>query len=377
MNIKATFLCCCLSACLRYLIGSNDGGNKCAIIETNCSLQFHVIDSRCASTFSSQCLRRYKPWSCVKQAAGEAWSLPGWWTCYHLPCQKGMISLLKGFRCQDLDELNWKLSSYDNSVAKTSRIHETAHQGRGKVTSTHVTTERTESVISTKRGYDCHPSECVSDYISCRTAFKSDRGRQKFNLYKDLLRREIKTPSVLKASVHISDCLDSKSTRKSKLREQKFKQTTLPTIYIIGIKLPFEISHYTSFSSLINTYVNGKQGKKNVELISEIATVLRNLNKQENPLHAANESNNQTNERVAPDRKVDKCIPTSYLAWFSAPLEVSLKAPVIAGCVIVAPDRICGKGCCNPMEYYFEGRSYILHKFQQKGEFHIVSKKLE
>jgi hypothetical protein len=217
----------------------------------------------------------------------------------------------------------------------------------------------------------------MSDYHSCRTAFKSDRGRQKFNLYKALLSRGSKTPSVLNTSVHISDCLDSKSTRKSKLTEQRFKQLTLPIIYKFGIKLPLEISQYTPFSSLINTYINGKQGKKNVELISEIATVLRNLNKQENPLNAASESNKQANERVEPDGKVDKCIPTRYLAWFLAPWEVSLKAPVIAGCVIVAPDRICGKGYCNPMEYYFEGLSYILHKLQRKGEFHIVSKNLE
>jgi hypothetical protein len=288
-----------------------------------------------------------------------------------------MISLLKGFRCQDLAELNWKLSSYDNSVAKTSRIHETAHKGRGNITSTRVTTEKTESVISTKTGDDCPPSERVPDYHYCRPGFKGDRGRQKCNLYKALLSRRIKTPSVLKASVHISDCLVSKSTRKSKLTEQIFKQTTWPTIYKIGINLPLEISQYTSFPSLINNYINGQKVKNIVDLIREIVTNLRSFNKQENPLHAANESNKQTNERVVPDGKVDNCIPTRYLAWFSAPWEVFLKAPVIAGCSIFAPDRICGKGYCNVMEYYFEGRSYILHKLQQKGEFHIVSKNLE
>jgi len=377
MNIKATFLCYSLSACLHYLIGCNAGGNKCAVIKANCRFQFHVIDKRCASAFSSECLRRFTPWTCVKQAAGEAWSLPGWWICYHLPCQKGMISPLKGFRCQDLAELNWKLSSYDNSVAKTSRIHETAHQGRGNITRTRVTTERTESVLSIKAGDDCHSSECRSDYHSCRTASKSDRGRQKCNFYKALLSRRSKTPSVLKASVHISDCFDCIFTSKSKLTEQSYKQTNFPTIYKISIKLRLQILHYTSFPSLISNYINGKPRKKNVELISEIATVLRSLNFKENPQHAANEGNKQTNERVVPDEKVDKRIPTRYLARFSAPWEVFLQAPVSAGCVIVAPDRICGKGYCNPMEYYFEGRSYNLHKLQQKGEFHIVFKNLE
>jgi len=128
---------------------------------------------------------------------------------------------------------------------------------------------------------------------------------------------------------------------------------------------------------LINNYIKGKHGKKNVELISEIATVLSTLNKQDNPLHAANESNKETNERVVPDGKVDKCIATSYLTCFSAPWEVFLRAPVITGCVIVAPDKICGKEYCNPMEYYFAGRFYTLHKLQQKGEFHIVPKNLE
>lgn len=371
MNIKATFLCYCLAACLHCLIGCNTGGNKCALIK------FHAIDTRCASTFSSECLRRFTPWSCVKQAAGETWSLPGWWTCYHLSCQQGIISLHKGFRCQDLAELNWKLSSYDNSVANTSRIHEIAHQGRGNITSTRVTTERTESVVSTKRGDDRHPSESTSDYNSCRTASKSGRQRQKCNLYRAFLSRRIKTPSTLKASVHISDCVDSKSTSKSKLSEQSFKQTTWPTVYKISTKLPLEISQYTTFPSFINNYINGKKGKSNLELINEVATILRSLNKQENKLHAANENNKQTNENEVPDGKVDKCIPTSYLVCFSDPWEVFLKAPLIASCVIVAPDRICGKRYCNPMECYFEGRSYTLHKLQQKGEFHIVSKNLE
>jgi hypothetical protein len=288
-----------------------------------------------------------------------------------------MISLLKGFRCQDLAELNWKLSNYDNSVVNSSRIHETAHQGRGNVTNTRVTTEKTESVLSTKTGDECHPSERVPDYHSCLTASKSDRERQKCNLYRSLLSRRSKTLSVLKASVHISNYFDCKSTNKSKLTEQSFKQTNLSTLYKISIKLPLKISHYTSFPSLINNYINGKQGKKNLEIISGIATVLHSVNKQETPLHAANESNKQTNERVVPDGKVDNCIPTRFLAWFSAPWEVFLKAPVIASCVIFASDRICGKGFCNPMEYYIEGRSYTLRKLQQKGEFRIVSKNLE
>lgn len=371
MNIKATFLCYCLAACLQYLIACNTRGNKCVVIK------FHAIDTRCALTFSSECLMRFTPWSCVKQAAGEAWSLPGWWTCYHLPCQQGIISQHKGFRCQDLAELNWKLSNYDNSVANTSRIHEIAHQGRGNVTSTRVSTERTESVLSTKRGDDRHPSENTPDYHSCRMASKSDRQRQKCNLYRAFLSRRIKTPSTLKVSVHISDCVDSKSTSKSELTEQSFKQITWPTVYKISIKLPLEISHCTSFPSLINSYINGKKGKKNVELITEIAAILLSLNKQENTLHAANENNKQTNENEVPDGKVDKCIPTSYLACFSDPWEELVKTPVIAGCVLVALDRICGKGYCNPMECYFEGCSYTLHKLQQKGEFHIVSKNLE
>jgi len=375
--MKATFVCYCLAACLHYLIGCNAGGNKRAIIKTNCLVHFHAIDTRCASSFSSECLRRFTPWSCVKQASGEAWSLPGWWTCYNLPCQRGMISLHKGFRCQDVTELNWKLSSYDNSFPNTSRIHETAYQGRDNATGTRVRTESTKSVLSTKTGDDCHPSECMSDYHSCRTASKSDCERQKCNLYKSLLSRRIKTPSVLEASVHISDCIDCKSTRKSKLTEQSFKQTNFPTIYKIMVTLPLQTSHYTSFPSLINNYIKGKHGKKNVELISEIATVLSTLNKQDNPLHAANESNKETNERVVPDGKVDKCIATSYLTCFSAPWEVFLRAPVITGCVIVAPDKICGKEYCNPMEYYFAGRFYTLHKLQQKGEFHIVPKNLE
>jgi len=377
MNIKATFLCYCLAACLPHLIGCNTGGNKCAVFKVNCLLKFHAIDTRYASTFSSECLRKFTPWSCVKQVAGEAWSLPGWWTCHHLPCQQGIISLHKGFRCQDLAELNWKLSSYDNSVANTSGIHETAHQRRGNVTSTRVTTKRTESVLSIKRGDDCHRSEGMSDYHSCRTASKSDRQRQKYNLYRALLSGRIKTPSVLKEGVHISECVECESTSKSKLTKQSFEQTTWPTIYKISIKLPLEISHYTSFPSLISNYINGKQGKKNVDLITEIATTLRSLNKQENTIHAANENNKKTSESVVPDGKVDNCIPTSYLACFSNPREVFSKAPVIAGCVIVTPDRTCGNGYCNPMEYYFEGRSYTLHKLQQKGEFHIVYKNLE
>jgi hypothetical protein len=214
----------------------------------------------------------------------------------------------------------------------------------------------------------------MSDYHSCRTASESNREKQKCNLYKFLLSRRIKTPSVLEASVYISDCVDCKSTSKFKLTEQSFKQTNLPTIYKICIKLPLQISHYTLFLSLINGYINGKQGKKNVEIISEIDTVFRNLNKQDNPLHAANENNKQANERAVPDGKVDKGIPTSYLTWLSTPWEVFLRAPVITGCVIVAPDRICVKECCNPMEYYFVGRPYTLHKLQQKGEFHIVPK---
>jgi hypothetical protein len=192
-----------------------------------------------------------------------------------------------------------------------------------------------------------------------------------------LLSRRSKTPSILKASVHISEYVDCNTTSKSKLTEQSFKQTNLPTIYKTSIKLSLQVSNYKSFPSLISNYINGKQGKKNVEHISEIATELRSLNKRDNPLHAANESNKQTNEKAVPDGRVDKCIPTSYLAWFSAPLVVFLKAPVIAGCVIFAPDRICGKVYCNPMEYYFEGRSYTLHKHQQKGEFRIVYKHLE
>jgi hypothetical protein len=215
------------------------------------------------------------------------------------------------------------------------------------------------------------------DYHFCRIASKSDRERQKCNLYKSLLSRIFKTPSVLEANVHISDCVDCKSTGKSKLTEQSFKQANFPTMYKICIKLPLQISRYTSFLSLINSYINGKQGKKNVELISEIAAVFRSLNKQDNPLPAADESNKQANERVVPDGKVDKCIPTSYLTWFSDPWEVFLRAPVITGCVIVAPDRICGKEYCNPMELYFAGRSYTLHKLQQKGEFHILPKNLE
>jgi hypothetical protein len=217
----------------------------------------------------------------------------------------------------------------------------------------------------------------MSDYHSCRTASESDRERQKCNLYRVLLSRRSKTPSVLKASVHISDCAGCQSTSKSKLTGQNFKKTNLPTICKISVKLPAQVSHYTSFPSLINNNINGKQGKKNVEIISEIAAVLSSLNKRENSLNAANESNKQTKERVVPDGKVDKCVPTSYLACFSAPWEVFLKAPVIAGCVIVAADRICGKGYCNPMEYYFEGRSYTLHKLQQKGEFDILSEILE
>jgi len=355
MNIKATFLCYCLAASLHYLIECNAGGNKCAKIKINCRLQYHAIDTRCASTFSSEYLRRFTPWSCVKPAAGEVWSHPGWWTCYHIPCQKWLISLLKGFRCQDLAELNWKLSSYDNSFANTSRIHETAHQGKGNVTSTRVTTESKTSVLSTKTGDDCHTSE-----------------RQKCNLYRALLSRRIKMPSVLKARVHLSDCVDCKSISKSKSTEQSFKKTNLQPIYKISIKLSPQISHYASFPSLIKNYINGKLGKKNVELISEISTVLRSLNKEENPLHAAKESNKQTNGRVVPDGKVDKCVPTRYLTWLSAPWEVFLKAPVIAGCDVVTADRICGKGYCNPMEYYFEGRSYNLQKLRQKGEFHIV-----
>jgi hypothetical protein len=161
------------------------------------------------------------------------------------------------------------------------------------------------------------------------------------------------------------------------LSEQSFKQTTWPTVYKISTKLPLEISQYTTFPSFINNYINGKKGKSNLELINEVATILRSLNKQENKLHAANENNKQTNENEVPDGKVDKCIPTSYLVCFSDPWEVFLKAPLIASCVIVAPDRICGKRYCNPMECYFEGRSYTLHKLQQKGEFHIVSKNLE
>lgn len=377
MNMKATFVCYCLAVCLHYLIGCNAGGNKRAIIKTNCLLHFHAIDTRCASSFSFEGLRRFTPWSCVKQASGETWSLPGWWTCYNLPCQKGRISLHKKFRCQDLTELNWKLSSYDNSVANTSKIHETAYQGRDNATGTRVRTERTKSVLSPKTGDDFHPSECMSDYHFCRTASKSDREKQKCNLYKSLLSRRIKTPSVLEASVHISDCVDCKSTSKSKLTEQSFKQTNLPTIYKICIKLPLQISHYTLFLSLINGYINGNKGKKNVELISEIDTVFRSLNKQDNPLHAANESNKLANKRAVPDGKVDKCIPTSYLTWFSAPWKVFLRAPVITGCVIVAPDRICGKKYSNPMEYYFAGRFYTFHTLQQKGEFHIVPKNLE
>jgi hypothetical protein len=217
----------------------------------------------------------------------------------------------------------------------------------------------------------------MSDYQYYRTDSKGDSGRQIYNLYKVLLSRRIKTPSVLKASVHISDCAGSKAARKFQMTRQSFKRTTLPTIYKICIILPFEISRYTSFPSLINIYINGKQGKKNVELISEITAVLRSLNKQENPLNADNESNKFTNERVVPDGKLDKCVPTSYQGCFSVPWEVFLKVPMIAGCVIVAADRICGKGYSYPMGYYFEGRTWTLHELQQEGEFNFVSKNLE
>jgi hypothetical protein len=371
--MKASFLCYCLAACLHYLIGCNGGGNKCAVIKVKCLFRFDAVFTRCATTYSSECLETFTLWSCVKQDAGEAWCLPAWWTCFHFPCRQGMISLHKGFKCQDLAELKWKLSTYDNSAANTSRIHETAHQRRRNVTSTRVTTEKAESVVSTKTGDDCYSSQRMSDYHSCLTAFKSGRGRQKCNLRKDLLSRRIKTPSILKASVHISDCIDSKSISKSKLTEQSFEQTSLPTVYKISSKLPFENSHYTLFTSLINTYINGKKGKKNVELISEITTILCNVNKQENQLHTANDSNKQTNERVVPDGKVYKCIPTSYQACFLAPCEVISKEPVIADCVTVVPDRICGKRYCNPIEHYFEGHPYTLHKPQQEGEFNFVS----
>jgi hypothetical protein len=213
----------------------------------------------------------------------------------------------------------------------------------------------------------------MSDYQSCRTASKGDRGRQKCNLYKALLNRRIKTPFVLKASVYISDSVDSKSTRRSQMTGQSFNQTSLPTIYKICIKLPFESSHYTSLPSLINNYINGKQGKKNVGII----TILSSLNKQENPLHADNKSNKHTNERVVRDGKVNKCTPTSYQGCFSVPWEVFLKTPITAGCVIVAADRICGKGYSCRMKHYFEGRSCTLHKLQQEGEFNLVSKSLE
>jgi hypothetical protein len=158
---------------------------------------------------------------------------------------------------------------------------------------------------------------------------------------------------------------------------QSFNHTSLPTIYKICIKLPFEIPHYTSFPSLINTYINGKQGKKNVGIISGITTILSSLNNQANPLHADNKSNEHTDERVVRDGKVNKCTPTSYQGCFSVPWEVFLKTPMIAGCVIVAADRICGKGYSCRMKHYFEGRPCTLHKLQQEGEFNLVSKNLE
>jgi hypothetical protein len=180
-------------------------------------------------------------------------------------------------------------------------------------------------------------------------------------------------PSILKASVHISACVDGKFTSKFRIPKQSLKQITLPIIYKINIKSVLDISHYTSFPSLINTYINGKKEKINVEIVTEIPTILSNINKQENLLHATNESNEQEYKVVVPDVKVDKCTATSCLACFSAPVKVFVKAPVISVFVIVAPGRICGKGYCNKREYYFEGRCDILHRLQQEGESNFTS----
>jgi hypothetical protein len=176
--------------------------------------------------------------------------------------------------------------------------------------------------------------------------------------------------SVLKASVHMFDCVDCKSTCKFKFTEQSFKQTTLPAICKIDIESSLEISHYAALPYIINTYINEKKEKKNVEIITEIATILCNINNQQ--------SNEHGNKTIAvPDVKAGNCIGTSSLACFSSSWNVFVKASVIAGFVIVAPGRICGKGYCNRRECYCDGGCFTLHRLQQEGKFHFTSRDFE
>jgi hypothetical protein len=252
---------------------------------------------------------------------------------------------LKG---QCLTKFKGKLPCCDNSVAKTSRIYETAGELRRNITSTQLTLETAKA----KRGDDVSFSEPI---FNCHIFLTSEIFHKRKNSASPnvLFRCRNNNPFISKSRTYIAEIVYTESIYRSKLAKERAKRA-------MNTESKFGMPRDISFAAAINSDDTETEEDKNMKIETETTVMLSIITNDTNAISSA--------KRCALNINVKNCIGNIYLACGSASWKVSVEAPVIAGFVTVPPNRIRDRGLCNPTAHYFEGHCLFLHRLQQEGK---------
>jgi hypothetical protein len=248
--------------------------------------------------------------------------------------------------------LKGKLSCCDISVAKTSRIYETADKLRRNITSTKLTLE----TANTKGGDDVRYSEPI---FSCRIFLTLEIFYKRKNLTSPnvLFSCRNKKPFISKSCAY--EFVYAESIYISKFAKERVKGAN----FAINTESKFEMPYDNLFAAAYNSGDTEAKEHKNIKILTGTAVILNIVTNQTNAISGAS--------RCA----LNISVKNICLACRSASWKASVEVPAMAGFVTVLPKSICDRGLRHFMEHYFEGHCLSLHRLQQEGKLIIVTNK--